>query len=244
MWQPLQTGVPVRRSKSVRFVTGPSPGAGAGVLTSALGGGAGVRSHRSRSSTKFPRSGGEGEMKALRLSLEPKHGKPGEIGVGLCWHIARDGVTRFHDGQTGGYSSCIYAYGPKRMGVVMLANTANSVTVQTGERILQSMLGMKVEPVEFRKKVDLDPAVLARYVGKYSILPWLGFTITLEEGRLMAQLSGQDKHQIFAESPTKFFYKVVDAQITFERSPAGEVTHLILHQNGVDQKATRMPEVK
>jgi hypothetical protein len=35
-------------------------------------------------------------------------------------------------------------------------------------------------------------------------------------------------------SPSAFFLKVVDAQITFVRDAAGTVTQLVLHQNGQD----------
>jgi hypothetical protein len=101
-----------------------------------------------------------------------------------------------------------------------------------------------VEPVKFRRGVELDPAILAKYVGKYSILPWMGFTVTLEDGRLMAQLTGQDKHQIFAETPTKFFYKIVEAQITFIEGENGEIKKLILHQNGRDLPAVKLKDSK
>lgn len=42
------------------------------------------------------------------------------------------------------------------------------------------------------------------------------------------------KVELFAESPTEFFLKEVDAQITFEKDPTGKVTRLILHQGGMD----------
>jgi hypothetical protein len=44
---------------------------------------------------------------------------------------------------------------------------------------------------------------------------------------------------VFPESEKDFFYKVVDAQITFESDSAGRATELILHQNGMDQRAKR-----
>jgi len=58
--------------------------------------------------------------------------------------------------------------------------------------------------------------------------------ITLENGQLMAQATGQSKFALFAESETRFFLKVVDAQIEFFRNDKGEVTHLVLHQGGHD----------
>jgi hypothetical protein len=33
---------------------------------------------------------------------------------------------------------------------------------------------------------------------------------------------------------------VVDAHMTFVKDSAGKVTHLILHQNGIDQKVTKV----
>jgi hypothetical protein len=36
-----------------------------------------------------------------------------------------------------------------------------------------------------------------------------------------------------------FFYKVVDAQLEFVKNEKGEVTHLVLHQGGRDQKGIR-----
>jgi hypothetical protein len=69
-------------------------------------------------------------------------------------------------------------------------------------------------------------------------------TITAEDGKLMAQATGQDKFQIFPESETKFFYKIVDAQIEFEKGKEGEVEKLILHQNGKDMPGVKLPAAK
>jgi hypothetical protein len=44
---------------------------------------------------------------------------------------------------------------------------------------------------------------------------------------------------VFAKSENKFFYKAVEAQLTFVRDDAGKVTSLVLHQGGMDQTAKR-----
>ena len=69
--------------------------------------------------------------------------------------------------------------------------------------------------------------------------PQFALTVTVEGGKLMVQATGQAKFQVFAESESEFFYKVVDAQISFVRDQDGKVDHLILHQGGLDQKAIR-----
>ncbi len=44
---------------------------------------------------------------------------------------------------------------------------------------------------------------------------------------------------LFAESETKFFLKVVDAEIEFFKDDKGIVTHLMLHQGAAEIKAPR-----
>ncbi len=50
----------------------------------------------------------------------------------------------------------------------------------------------------------------------------------------MAQATNQSKLPIFPESETKFFYKVVDAQLEFFKNDQSQITHLVLHQGGQD----------
>jgi D-alanyl-D-alanine-carboxypeptidase/D-alanyl-D-alanine-endopeptidase len=179
---------------------------------------------------------------AIHKAWEKQHGKKGEIGVGLGWHIARDDVTRWHNGQTGGYSAAMFIYPPQDLGVVVLTNSGTGHATPLAEKILQSLLGMHTAPLEVRKTVKVPAKVLQTYVGQYALGFFAMFTITLEDGQLWAQLTGQNKYRLFPESETKFFYRVVDAQITFVKDDQGKATKLVLHQNGVDQTAVRVEE--
>ena len=55
----------------------------------------------------------------------------------------------------------------------------------------------------------------------------------------MVQATDQDKFPVFAESKSRFFYKVVDAEITFVPNKGGRINKIILHQNGRDLEALR-----
>ena len=55
------------------------------------------------------------------------------------------------------------------------------------------------------------------------------------------QGTGQPKAEVFPESETNFFAKVVDAQLTFVKDASGKVTHLVLHQNG-EHEAKRLKD--
>jgi len=90
-----------------------------------------------------------------------------------------------------------------------------------------------------RKVVKLDAKILKTYAGKYELQPGFILTVTLEGDKMFAQATGQQKVEIFPESETKFFLKVVDAQITFIKDKEGKVNQLILHQSGRDMPAKR-----
>jgi len=92
-----------------------------------------------------------------------------------------------------------------------------------------------------RTAIALPPATLATYVGTYELRPGFDLAITLEGARLMSQATGQGKVALFAETETKFFLKVVDAQVEFFKDANGVVTHLVLHQGGADHKGPRKP---
>jgi len=83
-----------------------------------------------------------------------------------------------------------------------------------------------------RAVITLDPAVLARYRGKYDVGGGFILTITAGEGRIFMQPTGQEIVEIYPESETKFFLKVVDASVEFHKDSSGKVTGLVLYQAG------------
>jgi CubicO group peptidase (beta-lactamase class C family) len=192
---------------------------------------------------KFLKAGIAGDQepvaKALRMAFEKRHTMDDGMAIGLAWHIARDGITRWHNGMTGGYASWVSIVPSMKAGVVVLSNTASGKVDQLGEQLTRVACGMKVEPPKKRTEVKVDPKVLEAYTGVFAITPQFALTITAEDGKLMVQATGQSKSALFPESKTKFFLRVVDAQITFVPDKNGKVNELILHQNGIDQKAKR-----
>ena len=84
-------------------------------------------------------------------------------------------------------------------------------------------------PVE-RAAVEVARPALERLVGRYAH-QGMAMTVALEGGKLTTQLAGQPAFELFAESPTKFFLKVVEATLEFAPgdAPASTVT---LRQGG------------
>ena len=86
----------------------------------------------------------------------------------------------------------------------------------------------------------IDSKLFDRYVGRYALTPAIVLSVTREGGHLFAQVTGQQRFEIFPESERDFFYRVVDAQITFEATGQQPATALVLHQNGQNLRAQRV----
>jgi hypothetical protein len=98
-------------------------------------------------------------------------------------------------------------------------------------------------PVTPRTEIKVDPSIYDRYVGDYALdeHPQFVMSIIRDGDKLLIHPSGQDRSQLFPESDTKFFSKVVDAQITFHREADGSVNRITLHQNGDHDAKRRKP---
>ncbi|HEX4959945.1 MAG TPA: serine hydrolase [Thermoanaerobaculia bacterium] len=90
-----------------------------------------------------------------------------------------------------------------------------------------------------RQVAKVDPSLYDTYAGTYELMPNFSLVVTREGDRIFTQATGQQKLEIFPESETRFFLKVVDAQLEFVRGADGKVTGLILHQNGHDISGKR-----
>jgi CubicO group peptidase (beta-lactamase class C family) len=83
-----------------------------------------------------------------------------------------------------------------------------------------------------RTQIELDSAVFDRYIGEYELSPGFIIKIWREEKIFKAQATGQPFFEIFPESESKFFLKVVDAQLEFFKDESGKTVSLTLFQGG------------
>jgi len=114
-----------------------------------------------------------------------------------------------------------------------IVNYKKTLGLNPGNENATKMLSeMGVDVAGLSKDVEVASEILQTYIGQYQLSPSFIITVTRDGDKLLAQATGQSLFQIFPMSNTKFFYKVVDAQITFSLNEAGEVESLTLHQNG------------
>jgi CubicO group peptidase (beta-lactamase class C family) len=147
-----------------------------------------------------------------------------------------------HNGGIEGFNTDLAYYPDDKLVVVVLGNLNGGAPDQIASALGKVALGEKILLPSERKEIALSPEALTKYAGTYELtfpdrsVPMI---ITLEEGKLLAQLGQQRRLPIFAESETLFFYKVVDAQLEFVKNGQGEITGLVLHQNGRDTKGVK-----
>ena len=160
-------------------------------------------------------------------------------GIGLAWNVRTVGGRTLigHGGGTAGYRTFVAFDPDTKVGVVVLGNSGN---FELADNIAIAL----IHPPPKRTEVEVSADVLRQYVGEYRLSPKFSIVVTEEDGALFTQATNQARLRVYPESETRFFLKVVDAQLTFTKNEAGEVTGLILHQNGRDARGEKVKSPK
>jgi hypothetical protein len=136
----------------------------------------------------------------------------------------------------------------RRVDAPALANSLLAVETDLAEHYSQvatymRLLGLvppSALPPKPRTVVALPASELAPYAGVYQLAPGFEVDVTLRDEALFAQSNnGGAPARLWPESPSDFFLKEADAQVTFVRDAGGTVTGLVLHQFGRDRPARK-----
>jgi CubicO group peptidase (beta-lactamase class C family) len=144
-----------------------------------------------------------------------------------------------HGGGIDGFNTFLAYYPDTKVTIAVLANINGQAPGQIAAKLGDLAHGGTVQTTSERKEMPLPVATLSKYVGTYEVGPGINMMIRLVGDHLTTQLTGQQQIAMFAESETKFFLKVVDAQVEFFRDASGGVTHAVMYQNGRERKVNR-----
>ncbi len=144
-----------------------------------------------------------------------------------------------HGGGIEGFNTHMRFYPDDKTVVIVLANLNGTAADEIATRLGTVSQGGKVVLQSERKEIAVPRAKLDEYVGVYPFDADYKIEISVAGNQLMSQLTGQPKAPLFAEATDDFFFKVADAQITFNRDHAGAVESLTIHQNGQDHSAKK-----
>jgi len=158
------------------------------------------------------KAGDTGMTQALGWQISEKHGDE------IVWK----------DGATYGYASFTGYNARTHTGVTVMSNKIQPVN-DLGMHLLDPQHAVLGEHTQ----TSIDPKLFDRYMGVYQLAPGALISVTRDGDHFLTQLSGQEKIEVYPEGERDFFYKVVEASLTFTGDTA------VLHQNGVDQTAKR-----
>jgi len=88
------------------------------------------------------------------------------------------------------------------------------------------------KPIPGENGIKVDGRILEIYVGDYEVTPDFTFSVSKQQDKIFLLAPDQEKLEMIAETETKFFLKVNDAQFEFVKDESGKVTKAILNQGG------------
>lgn len=91
-----------------------------------------------------------------------------------------------------------------------------------------------------REAISLPQEILIQYVGVYELQPSFQIQVEVQNGRLIAQASGQPPVELHAETRNSFFIKEIAAQVVFNMKADGSVTDLTFFQAGNSMKGKKI----
>lgn len=153
-----------------------------------------------------------------------------------------------HSGGLDGWSSDLLRLPEQNTTVVALANALppvagfepSAVTRQIAGKFLVAEI-KKLPPLKEDPAVDRKtyPDFAGRYDYKTAVL-----TVSFDQDHLYAQLTGQEKYEIFPTTKDAFFWKITDAQVVFLRNDKGEVIAARHTQAGNTFRADRLTDAE
>jgi len=147
-----------------------------------------------------------------------------------------------HAGEINGFTSFLARFPEERATVIVLSNFDNMPVETIARDLAAIMFGEKYELPQARRAIRVDPRIYDLYAGQYALAlaPTVVFTITTEGGKLTAIVPGQPKVELTPSSETEFFVPGVNAQIKFAKDNNGQITGLVLNQNGRELQAKKI----
>ncbi len=176
------------------------------------------------------------EMTKLRLT--PYQNNTAALGVFI--DSTSGGIYFEHSGANEGFRCQYYGNVANGDGLVVMVNSDNGAIIPEIVNSISKVYHMNgLLRTKTRKIVQVETSLLQTYIGKYDFAPKVFLTVTLENGLLFVQLTGQTKFQIYPESQNKFFLTEIDAEVEFVKNETGQVSKAVLYQNGIVRDAPR-----
>jgi hypothetical protein len=176
-------------------------------------------------------------QRALVDSLQPLRQGPGAVMLGLAWHRAplQERVLVYHSGMTGGFAASLVLDPAQRRAGIVLADAA-----QTFEDLAIHLVAPEAPLLLAARPVALDLPLAQAAAGRYQLGPQFVLTLSVDDGKLWAQATGQGRFELLQDARGDFYATVADIVVRFDRTADGKVSGLTLFQGGGAMKAARI----
>lgn len=165
----------------------------------------------------------------------------GDYGLGPIVRGAPPHRRFLHEGINAGFVNMMVAF-ESGDGAVIMTNG-----MRGWQLVREIMPGIAAEynwpygQSKTRPRMTVSPQLLEPLVGTYEITPTLRIVVSRRNDRLFAQASGLQRFEIFPESDRDFFFKVIDAVITFDTDGQGPASQLTFRLNETNRMGKRVP---
>ncbi|MDR3404196.1 MAG: serine hydrolase [Chthoniobacter sp.] len=184
-------------------------------------------------------------FKAMTTPPSPPPGRDSSnYGFGLVMSDVARLPAIWHNGGLQGWSSNVIWLPRQHVVLIALGNALPPAPAMAPAAITHEMAKhfLAKEIAKLPPRVEdksVDPKTFAAFAGRYDYQGAI-MTVTVENDRIYAQLTGQEKLEIVPEAANKFFWKKVEASVEFLRDEKGEVTAARHGQNGNTFRAPRL----
>lgn len=153
---------------------------------------------------------------------------------GLGWSVGPvlDKPAFGHAGGINGFATNLLHFTEENTTIVILSNLDTASIGPITRDIASIVFDLPYELPVTQAAIELPAETLEKLIGEYELAPGFTISISVEGERIFAQATGQPKFEIFPESETTFFLRVVDARLIFETDEDGYATSLTLLQAG------------
>ncbi|HZI00076.1 MAG TPA: DUF3471 domain-containing protein, partial [Flavisolibacter sp.] len=145
-----------------------------------------------------------------------------------------------HSGGIHGFASYIMRFPEQELVVIVIDNASGTTLGRISRDLAAIALNEPYKIPEARQQITLSADALKQFVGEYQLAPTFTITVRLNGNQLKAQATNQPEFELYPEKENVFFLKVVEAKVEFVKDEKGDVTELILHQNGMKPKGKKV----
>ena len=106
--------------------------------------------------------------------------------------------------------------------------------------VFQNGQELKGQKLKEEVTIELTPAILDKYTGKYKLNDNIIVTVSRENNKLFAEPTGQPKLEMLPVSETDFVIKEINAKLSFVKDENGKVNKIKLNMNATDSELPRL----